>query len=125
MGILGKLFGSTEVIKSGMELIDKLHTSDAEEIKAKSQAKTALLDAYAPFKLAQRYLAVMFSVTYLITFVLVMVMSLAGVGTVDVVRDVISEFYIGEILLTIIAFYFAGGTIGSFAPKASKGSQEK
>jgi archaellum biogenesis protein FlaJ (TadC family) len=117
MGILGKLFGSTEVITKGMKLIDDLHTSDEEEIRAKSKAKTDLLEAYAPFKLAQRYLAVMFSVTYLITFIMVMGMSLAGMGNVDVVRDVISEFYIGEILLTIVAFYFAGGTIASFAPK--------
>ncbi len=120
MGILAKLFGAEDVIKNGMKLIDELHTSDEEEIRAKSKAKTALLEAYAPFKLAQRYLAVMFSVTYLVTFVMVMGMSLAGVGTVDVVRDVISEFYIGEILLTIIAFYFAGGTISSFAPGAIK-----
>lgn len=120
MGILGKLFGSSEVITKGMELIDKMHTSDAEEIGAKSKAKTDLLNAYAPFKLAQRYLALMFSTTYLITFVMVMVMSLTGIAEVDVVRDVISEFYIGEILLTIIAFYFAGGTIASFAPKNAK-----
>lgn len=120
MGILGKLFGSSEVITKGMELIDNMHTSDVEEIAAKSKAKTELLNAYAPFKLAQRYLALMFSVTYLITFIMVMGMALAGIAEVDVVRDVISEFYIGEILLTIIAFYFAGGTIASFAPRAEK-----
>ena len=120
MSILGKLFGAGDVIQSGMKLIDELHTSTEEEINAKAKAKTELLQAYAPFRLAQRYLAVMFSVTYLITFVIVMGMSLAGVGTVGVVRDVISEFYIGEILLTIIAFYFAGGTIASFAPRAKK-----
>jgi len=120
MGILGKLFGSSEVITKGMELIDNMHTSDAEEIGAKSKAKTDLLNAYAPFKLAQRYLAVMFSITYLITFVIVMGMSLAELTTVDIVRDVLREFYIGEIVLTIIAFYFAGGTISSFAPRAAK-----
>ena len=67
MGILGKIFGAEEVIKSGLDLIDDMHTSDEEEIAAKAKAKVDLLNAYAPFKLAQRYLAFMFTFMFLLS----------------------------------------------------------
>lgn len=109
MGILSTIFGTGDVIGKGMDLIDKMHTSDAEMVEAKSKAKTDLMAAYAPFKLAQRVLATMFAVTFLSSFVLVLVMTLFFNSQIDTVRAVISEFYIGEIMLTIIAFYFGGG----------------
>lgn len=110
MGILAKIFGAGDVIKAGMELIDNMHTSTEEEIAAKTKAKTDLLASYAPFKLAQRYLAVMFTVTFLLCFVLVLGMTLAGkVADADLVKSVLSEFWIGESMLAILGFYFGGG----------------
>lgn len=111
MGILSTIFGTGDVISKGMDLIDKMHTSDAEMIAAKSKAKTDLMAAYAPFKIAQRILATMFAVTFLSSFVLVLVMALFYDAKIDVVRSVIGEFYIGEIMLTIIVFYFGGGFV--------------
>lgn len=111
MGILSTIFGTGDVISKGMDLIDKMHTSDAEMIAAKSKAKTDLMNAYAPFKIAQRILATMFAVTFLSSFVLVLIMALFYDAKIDVVRSVIGEFYIGEIMFTIIAFYFGGGFI--------------
>jgi len=109
MGILSTIFGGGGVIKAGFDLIDDMHTSDVEEIEARTKAKTDLMTAYAPFKVAQRYLALMFAATFLLSFALVLGLTLAGVGDVDAVRAILSEFYIGEIMLTIIGFYFAGG----------------
>jgi len=111
-GILAKIFGAGDVIQSGVDLIDSLHTSTEEEIQAKSKAKTDLLTAYAPFKIAQRYLALMFTATYLLAFFicLVMVLSTEAFTKLDV-TNLLGEFYIGEIMLTIIAFYFAGGAV--------------
>lgn len=111
MGILSTIFGTGDIISKGMDLIDKMHTSDAEMIAAKSKAKTDLMAAYAPFKIAQRILATMFAVTFLSSFVLVLVMALFYDAKIDVVRSVIGEFYIGEIMLTIIVFYFGGGFV--------------
>lgn len=111
MGILSAIFGTGDVISKGMDLIDKMHTSDAEMIAAKAKAKTDLMSAYAPFKIAQRILATMFAVTFLSSFVLVLVMALFYDAKIDVVRSVIGEFYIGEIMLTIIVFYFGGGFV--------------
>lgn len=78
-GILGKIFGSDKVIESGINLIDSLHTSTEEEVAAKAKAKTDLLNAYAPFKLAQRYLALMFTAMFLFIMANGVVGSLYGV----------------------------------------------
>ena len=57
MSILSTILGSGDVISKGLGLIDSMHTSDTEMIEAKTKAKTDLLSAYSPFKVAQRYLA--------------------------------------------------------------------
>tara|TARA_R110002020_G_scaffold336531_1_gene551969 strand:- start:474 stop:845 length:372 start_codon:yes stop_codon:yes gene_type:complete len=118
--VIADIFGAGDVIEKGFELIDDMHTSEVEAIEAKAKAKTDLLSAYAPFKKAQRLLAAMFSVTFLLCFVLVLTMSLFGEADVAVVREVISEFYIGEIMLTIVVFYFGGGFIEGAAGKIKK-----
>ncbi len=109
LGILKTIFGSGDVISKGMDLIDSLHTSKEEEILAKSKARTDLLTAYAPYKLAQRLLALMFAATFLFSFCLVLGMTLGGIGDTDAVLGVLSEFYIGEIMGAIVLFYFGGG----------------
>jgi len=109
IGVIGKILGSDKVISKGLELIDDMHTSTEEEIAAKSKARIDLMNAYAPFKVAQRWLAIMFAVTFLACFAITLAMTLAGQGNTQGVRDVISEYYIGEIMLTIVAFYFGGG----------------
>ena len=109
MGILSTLLGSGDVIKKGLDLIDDIHTSDEEAILAKNKAKTDLLSAYAPFKIAQRYLALMFTFTFLLSFLLVLGMTLSGKGDTQDVKTVLSEFYIGEIMISIVLFYFGGG----------------
>jgi hypothetical protein len=107
--VISKMLGSGDVISKGMDLIDSMHTSTEEEIQAKAKAKTDLLSAYAPFKLAQRYLALMFTAVFLGMFVLVMGMTLAGQGDVDAVKQILGDFWIGEIVLVIVSFYFGGG----------------
>jgi len=112
MSILAKILGTGDVISKGMELIDSIHTSDEEEIAAKSKAKVDLLNAYSGFKVAQRYLALLFSVPYVCTFILVMVLTMMGVDTLAV-KEVLKEFYIGETVMLIVAFYFTGGVVDS------------
>ena len=111
MGVLAKILGGSDIIKAGMELVDDMHTSTEEEIVAKSKARVDLMNAYAPFKVAQRLLALMFAGTFLICFVMVLGMTLGGVGSADDVRSILSEFWIGEIMLTIVGFYFGGGAL--------------
>lgn len=111
MGIISQILGTGDIIKEGFQLIDDLHTSDEEAIAAKAKAKTDLLNSYAPFKLAQRYLALMFAFTFLLCFALVLSMTMTGQADIGQVKDVIDEFWIGEIMFTIIGFYFGGGFI--------------
>ncbi|MGJ8660681.1 MAG: hypothetical protein ACSHXL_01460 [Bacteroidota bacterium] len=118
--LLSKIFGSGDVIAKGLDLIDSMHTSDEEQIKANAQAKVDLLRSYAPFKLAQRYLAVMFTVTFLLSFVLVLGMTLSGKGNTEDVKIILSEFYIGEIMISIVLFYFGGGAFEGIIEKRGK-----
>ena len=117
MGIISTILGSGDVISKGFGLIDSMHTSKEEEILAKSKAKTDLMTAYAPFKVAQRYLALIFSLTFVGSFVLVLGLTLAGKGDIESVKTVLSEFYIGPIMLMIVGFYFGGGLIESTKKK--------
>lgn len=115
--VLSKILGSGDVIKKGMELIDDMHTSTEEEIAAASKAKQDLLTAYAPFKLAQRYLALMFTSVFLAMFVLVIGMTLAGQGDVEAIKQILGDFWIGEITAIIVSFYFGGGLAESMKGK--------
>ena len=116
MGILSTIFGGGDVISKGMDLIDSFHTSDTEMIEAKTKAKTDLMTAYAPFKIAQRYLALMFGATYITTYVLVIGMVFLG-KDVTAVKGILSEFQIDWIMLSIVMFYFGGGLADSVMKK--------
>jgi uncharacterized membrane protein len=117
IGIIGKILGSDKIISKGMDLIDSMHTSETEAIEAKTAQKVELLKNYAPFKIAQRYLALMFGFTFLLSFFLVLTMTMLGVGNTFVITTVLSDFYIGEIMLLIIGFYFGGGLAESIRRK--------
>ena len=102
LGVLASILGNGDVIKKGMDLIDDVHSS-AEELDT--------MAAYAPFKIAQRYLALMFTGTFLASFALVLVMTLLGKTNIPDIKQVIDDFYLGEAMLTILAFYFGGGML--------------
>ena len=108
MGILSTIFGSGDIISKGMDLIDDIHTSDTEMIEAKSAAKTALMNSYAPFKVAQRYLALMFGLTYVVAFWMCIGLVFMDKPMAPVI-DVMEVFSISTILLIIVSFYFGGG----------------
>jgi len=117
LAVLGKILGSDSVISQGMKLIDDMHTSTEEEIAAKSKAKIDLMGAYAPFKIAQRYLALMFGATFLGSYVIVLSMTISGQGDPDAVTKVMEQFSINYAMLIILGFYFGGGVIESVKGK--------
>lgn len=130
MGILSNIFGTGEVIKKGLELIDEAWTSDEEKaeneakiIEAKTNAKATLLNAYAPFKLAQRYLALMFSTVFLFIMMNGVLGALYGWVDMNAVQEAkrfANEMWLGEIMLTIIGFYFGGGLVESYKKKGNQ-----
>jgi len=117
LAVLGKILGSDSVIKQGMKLIDDMHTSTEEEIAAKSKARIDLMNAYAPFKLAQRYLALMFGFTFLASYIIVLTMTIIGTGDPDAVTKVMEQFSINYAMMIILGFYFGAGALESFQNK--------
>ena len=102
LGVIGKILGSDSVISQGIKLIDDIHTSDEEAIAARSKARIDLMTAYAPFKIAQRFLALMFGATFLGSYVLVLVMTITGRGDPDAVTKVMEQFTINYAMLVIL-----------------------
>ncbi len=113
MGIFAKMFGSGRVIEKGLELIDDAWETDAEAREGKANAKIKLMTAYAPFKIAQRYIAVMFTVTYIVCFFIVLMGTILKLGITDGVTDVMESFKMSWIMTTIVLFYFGGGLVES------------
>ncbi len=108
MGILAAILGNSDVISKGLDLIDGMHTSETEAIEAKTKAKTDLLSSYAPFKVAQRYLALIFGFTFVGSYLMVLVLFFLE-RSIGPVQDLIEAFKIDWIMLTIVGFYFGGG----------------
>lgn len=110
MGIINTLFGGGDVVSTGMKLIDSIHVSATEEIEAKTKSKVDLIKAYAPFKVAQRWMALIFSLTFIVSYGLCVGLYLMGSSDHIVgVKEIIAAFKIDYIMLTITAFYFGGG----------------
>jgi hypothetical protein len=121
LSVLGKIFGSGDVISKGIDLIDSLVVTSEEEIQAKTKAKTEMLNAYAPFKLAQRVIAFAFTFVYLACFSLVLGFTLAERATdADMVKQVLEDFQIGYAMLIILAFYFGSGAFEGVMNAKSK-----
>ena len=120
LNVIGKILGSGDVISKGMSLIDDMHTSTEEEIQSKAKAKTELLAAYAPFKIAQRYLALMFGLTFLSSYLIVLGMTIFEKGNPSDVTQVMEQFSINYAMLIILGFYFGGGAVEGFLDKKGK-----
>tara|TARA_R110000851_G_scaffold307304_1_gene465753 strand:+ start:307 stop:681 length:375 start_codon:yes stop_codon:yes gene_type:complete len=122
MGIFAKLFGSDEVIAKAttglISGIDKVFYTDEE----KSDNFSRMLRLYEPFKIAQRFLALIFSIPYASA---VFITFLASFFIDVTVQIEILKGTIGYIVLTIVGFYFGGGAINGFVEKAMAGQQSK
>lgn len=115
LDIFGKLFGSDKIIDGAMRGIDAIVYTDEEKANmelSKAKVKIDLLGAYAPFKVAQRYLAVMFSSVFLVSMVTAMVLALFK-EPYQPILDVVEAFSLGYIVLAIVTFYFGGGLVSS------------
>ena len=93
-----------------------MHTSDTEMIEARNKAKTDLLTSYAPFKVAQRYLALIFGFTFVGSYLMVLSLFFSNKDVTEVTA-LITAFKIDWIMLTIVGFYFGGGAFEGLAAK--------
>lgn len=124
LSILSKIFGTEKVIDKGLKILDDIHYSDQErqedsikKHEAKVKAKIDYLKAHAPFKVAQRVLAIMFSSVYIFIlifgiFIIAKVDFLGGgltQNTINSIIDFATNLKLDWIVLAIIGFYFGGG----------------
>jgi hypothetical protein len=110
IGFIKKIFGSDSVISAGISGIDKIVFTDEE----KSDAKMKLLKLYEPFKLAQRYLALIFSSTYCLAWFTAFLIEVIDVFIeknldTSVLYDLLTKSDIPFIVALIVGFYFGGG----------------
>lgn len=105
---LGRLFGSEGYIKSEIEKIDSYNVPE----HVKIQMKIDLFNYYTPFKLAQRYLAMLITMIYVGTLVITGIYHYAGLDYKGMVA-IVEAFSLGLVMLAIVGFYFGGGAISS------------
>jgi len=121
MSIFSKLFGSSDVVKKTVDGIyngiDKSFFTQEE----KAEYFLKLLEAYHPFKIAQRFIALLFIVPYVLSFLVAFITFVIGLylnekiivdGSLDIIN--FTNKYLGVPVSVIVAFYFAGGAINSF-----------
>lgn len=125
MGLFSKIFGSDSHIKKGFDLIDEaFHTSQekAEDVRKVISQKIDLLKAYEAFKIAQRFLAVIYSVPYVLAWFITFCVSF--ISEVDRQIELLSGD-IGMINLIIISFYFGCGAIEGVIKRYNLGRKSK
>lgn len=110
MNIFAKLFGNKKIVDAGISGIDKMFYTNEE----KADGFRKLLKLYEPFKIAQRFLALIFGIPYaaawFITFLSSFFIDVSG-------QLILLGGTMGQIVLAIVAFYFLGGTINGFGKK--------
>lgn len=114
MAFWGRLFGSEKVIDAGISTIDKAFYTNqekAEDGMKAMQLKAVLLQSYAAFKIAQRFLALIYGIPYVTAWFA----TFAASFFVDVVEQM--EFLTNSDMaianLIILGFYFGGGAAES------------
>jgi len=118
------IFGGSDIIKKGAEILDEAFYTDEEKakdaqklIELKTKAKVDLLNAYHPFKVTQRILAVSFVFTFLFIVINGILGALYGIVDMQKVKDALEfaeSVNLGNIVMIIVAFYFGGGFVESF-----------
>ena len=100
--IAGKLFGSSKVIDAAIATGDKLfHTSEE-----KADDYLRVMEMYQAFKVAQRLLAVIFSVPYILAWFITYCVSFFQDVTV---QQALLDGDVSRIVTAIVGFYFLGG----------------
>lgn len=122
MGLFAKLFGSDKVIDSAIKGIDSAFYTDEEKDKAlerRMALKTALLKSYEAFKVAQRFLALLYGIPYVSAWFITFAASFFV--NVDKQYEILTNSDMAMANLIILAFYFSGGAAESiFKWKAAR-----
>lgn len=101
--------------------VDKAFYTDeekAEALQKQVDSKMKLLPLFEPFKIAQRVIAISFTINFICAFWVGVVLLLTDkLQLLEKFIALIGVFQLGWIMLTIIAWYFSGGVVNSFKTK--------
>lgn len=128
MSILGKLFGKDDVIKKASEGIYNGVDAAWFTNEEKAEHFKDLLKLYVPFRIAQRFLALIICIPYAVIWVLCALMycASAAIGPCETLESICRSshlVFIAQDLATfnhqnlsmqagiILAFYFGGGAV--------------
>jgi hypothetical protein len=115
--IFKHIFSGKEALKTVSGVIDEMvYTKEekADNELSKARLKINTLNAYNPFKLAQRVLAIGITLLIIVLAVISVIASIMNAPhIVNDIYEIADHFKIDWAFITIIAFYFAGGTIES------------
>lgn len=109
--IIAKLFGDSKVIDAGINAADALVFTDQE----KKMWWLKMMKAYEPFKIAQRLVALMVGIPFVLIHIL---LTIIDMGSILLGRDPVMAALatrnidtLGEAFGWIVIFYFAGGAV--------------
>jgi len=140
------IFSAGDTIEKATDAIistgDMLVLTDEEKLVYNAKATEQFIDtlkAYHPFKVTQRVLAIWYSLLFGVAFLIGLSISvfnmiatykqtLAGkeeiiIISLDPLYALVAAFSLGTIILLIIGFYFAGGSIESFKNTFMRGKK--
>lgn len=103
IGLFARLLGRGDVVEAGIKGIDSVFYTDQE----KAENKKEFLKLYEPFKVAQRYLALIFSIPYVMGWAATFVASFFSMNVDKQIELLTGD--IGVIVGIIVGFYFLGG----------------
>ena len=117
MGFFGKLFGSDKVVDAGISAIDAMVHTDEEKVKE----KMAFLKLYEPYKIAQRYLAIIVCVPYMLFWIITGLSSFFV--DVSAQLNMLTHSNIDTAVALILGFYFGGGAMEGIVKRFNKGGK--
>lgn len=103
--------------------VDKMFYTDEEKAEATQKqidTKLKLLPLFEPFKIAQRIIAIIFTINFILWVWVGIAIYLLIPDKLDGYILLIATFNIGWIMMAIIGWYFTGGVIDSWRNKNEK-----
>ncbi|MGR5117313.1 hypothetical protein ACPV50_03180 [Vibrio astriarenae] len=109
MTIWQRIFGSSELLKQGLNTITKTGDAMFFTDEEKAQYKLSLLKAYEPFKLVQRSIVLLFTVPYVLLHSIVVLGCMHGYEWKPI-SEMINEAF-GYPVLAAVGLYLSGGVL--------------
>ena len=104
------------IVNAVIDTGDSLVYTDEERAKVeqlKRDTKLSMIKNFEPYKLAQRYIALLFTANFLLAFWVGVLLFLSDFKFDGYIK-LVNAFNIGWIMLAIISFYFTDGAMSWF-----------